>query len=54
MIGQMQGKYQLVVSRHAGHCVQEDQPHETAEALVHFWERNEKSVPPGLKKVGQR
>mgnify|MGYP001761948286 FL=1 len=54
MIGQMQGKYQLVVSREAGHCVQEDQPHETAQALRHLWGRNEKSVPPGLKKVGQR
>lgn len=55
MIGQMQGKYQLVISPHAGHCVQEDAPEDTAATLVNFWRRNEKlRLPiPGLKKVGQ-
>ena len=55
MIGQMQGKYQLVVSPQAGHCVHEDEPESTAATLVHFWRRNEKlRLPiPGLKRVGQ-
>ncbi|WFD28479.1 protein phosphatase methylesterase-1 [Malassezia nana] len=51
MIGQMQGKYQLVVSPHAGHCVQEDMPQHTAETLAHFWERNDR-LPPGVQPVG--
>ncbi|CCV00427.1 unnamed protein product [Malassezia sympodialis ATCC 42132] len=52
MIGQMQGKYQLVVSPHAGHCVQEDMPEQTAETLAHFWQRNDR-LPAGLRPVGQ-
>ena len=62
MIGQMQGKYQLSIARMAGHCVQEvrrkltqDEPQETAQTLVQFWERNEKpALPvPQVRKVGQ-
>jgi len=52
MIGQMQGKYQLVVSPHSGHCVHEDMPQHTAEILAHFWQRNDK-LPAGLRPVGQ-
>lgn len=52
MIGQMQGKYQLVVNPHAGHCVQEDDPTSTADTLFHFWRRNDK-LPPGLRPVGR-
>ena len=51
MIGQMQGKYQLSISPHAGHCVQEDAPYETARTLVQFWRRNDR-LPPGLRPVG--
>lgn len=51
MIGQMQGKYQLSISPHAGHCVQEDAPYATARALVQFWRRNDR-LPPGLRPVG--
>ncbi|WFD32709.1 protein phosphatase methylesterase-1 [Malassezia sp. CBS 17886] len=54
-IGQMQGKYQLVISPDAGHCVQEDMPVDTAKTLVHFWRRNEvlPAGVPGIRKVGE-
>lgn len=41
MIGQMQGKYQLVVFPDAGHFIQEDLPGKTAGVLVDFWRRND-------------
>ncbi|ANB15266.1 carboxylesterase-mitochondrial 37S ribosomal protein YmS2 [Sugiyamaella lignohabitans] len=40
MIGQMQGKYQLVVFAESGHFIQEDEPDKTALTLVDFWTRN--------------
>lgn len=43
MIGQMQGKYQLVVFQDAGHFVQEDVPQKLAHLLHDFWERNNKT-----------
>lgn len=49
MIGQMQGKFQLVVLPEAGHFVQEDVPARTAELLVEFFKRNDRSamvLPP--------
>ncbi|KAJ5179118.1 Protein phosphatase methylesterase eukaryotic [Penicillium capsulatum] len=49
MIGQMQGKYQLQVFPEAGHFVQEDQPAKTAQVLVDFYRRNDRSalvLPP--------
>ncbi|OQD73074.1 hypothetical protein PENDEC_c017G05866 [Penicillium decumbens] len=49
MIGQMQGKYQLQVFPEAGHFVQEDQPIKTAQVLVDFYRRNDRSalvLPP--------
>ncbi|KAE8358901.1 Alpha/Beta hydrolase protein [Aspergillus caelatus] len=49
MIGQMQGKYQLQVFPEAGHFVQEDQPAKTAQVLVDFYKRNDRSalvLPP--------
>ncbi|KKZ62194.1 protein phosphatase methylesterase 1 [[Emmonsia] crescens] len=52
MIGQMQGKYQLQVFPEAGHFIQEDQPAKTAQILVDFYKRNDRSafvLPP---KVG--
>ncbi|PWN36412.1 alpha/beta-hydrolase [Meira miltonrushii] len=55
MIGQMQGKYQLVVFPDVGHSLQEDAPQRTAQTLVEFWRRNEmvdvKTIK-SLRKVG--
>jgi len=49
MIGQMQGKFQLQVFPEAGHFVQEDAPEKTADVLVEFYNRNDRStmvMPP--------
>ncbi|KAI9371976.1 Alpha/Beta hydrolase protein [Aspergillus egyptiacus] len=49
MIGQMQGKYQLQVFPDAGHFIHEDQPARTAQVLVDFYKRNDRSalvLPP--------
>ena len=49
MIGQMQGKYQLAVFPEAGHFVHEDQPAKTAQVVVDFYRRNDRSalvLPP--------
>ncbi|KAF1818109.1 protein phosphatase methylesterase [Dissoconium aciculare CBS 342.82] len=60
MIGQMQGKFQLVVIPEAGHFVQEDVPARTAELLVEFWRRNDRGamvLPPkvsDLLKMGKK
>lgn len=43
MIGQMQGKYQLVVFQEAGHFVQEDVPYKTAHLFYDFFLRNVRS-----------
>ncbi|KAH9461770.1 hypothetical protein H4Q26_009959 [Puccinia striiformis f. sp. tritici PST-130] len=43
MIGQMQGKYQLVVLANVGHCVHEDDPVKLAELLINFADRNDHS-----------
>jgi len=51
MIGQLQGKFQLVIVPEVGHLVQEDDPPRIAELLVEFWRRNDRVVP-GVKKVG--
>ncbi|POY69953.1 A/B superfamily hydrolase [Rhodotorula taiwanensis] len=54
LIGQMQGRYQLEVYPDVGHCVHEDAPERTAETLLSFWERNDRSdVLKGVKKVGE-
>ncbi|BGP33801.1 Protein phosphatase methylesterase 1 [Rhodotorula toruloides] len=54
LIGQMQGKYQLEVYPDVGHCVHEDAPERTAETLLSFWERNDRTdVLRGVKKVGE-
>ncbi|KAI0951613.1 hypothetical protein AcW1_008616 [Taiwanofungus camphoratus] len=52
MIGQMQGKFQLVVMPGVGHMLQEDDPTHLAEILVGFWRRNERVIQ-GVKKVGE-
>ncbi|CAR27967.1 hypothetical protein ZYGR_0N04540 [Zygosaccharomyces rouxii] len=41
IIGQMQGKYQLVVFQDSGHFIQEDTPVKTAITLIDFWRRND-------------
>jgi protein phosphatase methylesterase 1 len=54
MIGQMQGKFQLVVFPEAGHFVQEDVPERTAELLVEFFKRNDRSalvLPPKVSEM---
>ncbi|VVT46651.1 uncharacterized protein SAPINGB_P001319 [Magnusiomyces paraingens] len=43
MIGQMQGKYQLVVFQEAGHFIQEDVPYKTAHLFYDFYLRNVRS-----------
>ncbi|BGP56855.1 Protein phosphatase methylesterase 1 [Rhodotorula sphaerocarpa] len=54
LIGQMQGRYQLEVFPDVGHCVHEDAPSRTAETLLSFWERNDRTdVLKGVKKVGE-
>ncbi|TYH72791.1 hypothetical protein ES332_D05G280100v1 [Gossypium tomentosum] len=39
-IGQMQGKFQMVVVRHTGHAIQEDVPDEFATLIINFISRN--------------
>ncbi|EOY17098.1 Phosphatase methylesterase 1 isoform 1 [Theobroma cacao] len=39
-IGQMQGKFQMVVVRHTGHAIQEDAPDEFAMLILNFISRN--------------
>ncbi|KAJ0641194.1 putative protein phosphatase methylesterase-1 [Helianthus annuus] len=39
-IGQMQGKFQMVVVRHTGHAIQEDVPDEFASLVLNFVSRN--------------
>ncbi|KAH9443539.1 hypothetical protein Pst134EA_032769 [Puccinia striiformis f. sp. tritici] len=43
MMGQMQGKYQLVVLANVGHCVHEDDPVKLAELLINFADHNDHS-----------
>lgn len=54
MIGQMQGKFQLVVIPEAGHFVQEDLPAKTASLMVDFYKRNDRSqlvLPPKVSEL---
>ncbi|KAI0000491.1 protein phosphatase methylesterase [Russula vinacea] len=51
MIGQMQGKFQMVVVPNTGHMLHEDDPETLARTLVEFWRRNERVVV-GIKRVG--
>ncbi|KAF3938400.1 hypothetical protein ABW19_dt0200411 [Dactylella cylindrospora] len=53
-IGQMQGKYQLLVLPEVGHFVHEDAPEKTAMALVEFYRRNDRSALVLPKKVWQK
>ncbi|KAF2682482.1 protein phosphatase methylesterase 1 [Lentithecium fluviatile CBS 122367] len=49
MIGQMQGKFQLQVFPAAGHYLHEDLPEKTAEVVIEFVKRNDRSslvLPP--------
>lgn len=54
MIGQMQGKFQLVVIPEAGHFVQEDVPEKTAQLVIEFYRRNDRSalvLPPKVSEL---
>lgn len=54
MIGQMQGKFQLVVVPEAGHFVQEDAPGRVAEVVAEFWRRNDRGalvLPPKVDEL---
>ena len=46
------GKYQLQVFPEAGHFIQEDQPSKTAQILVDFYKRNDRSALVLSPKVG--
>lgn len=46
------GKYQLQVLPDAGHFIQEDQPTKTAQILVDFYKRNDRSALVLPPKVG--
>ncbi|KAJ8758566.1 hypothetical protein K2173_000287 [Erythroxylum novogranatense] len=52
-IGQMQGKFQMVVVRHTGHAIQEDVPDEFAALIVNFISRN-RIGPKGIEIPGLR
>lgn len=45
-IGQMQGKFQLVLMPTAGHAIQEDEPERTAEHVAQFLHRFRIGEPP--------
>ncbi|KAI9830774.1 MAG: Protein phosphatase methylesterase 1 [Phylliscum demangeonii] len=54
IIGQMQGKYQLLVFPETGHFIHEDAPAKTAQALVDFYKRNDRSalvLPPKVSEL---
>ncbi|XWS23311.1 hypothetical protein CRYUN_Cryun28dG0001600 [Craigia yunnanensis] len=52
-IGQMQGKFQMVVVRHTGHTIQEDVPDEFATLILNFISRN-RICPHGVEIPGLR
>ncbi|XP_009619749.1 uncharacterized protein [Nicotiana tomentosiformis] len=52
-IGQMQGKFQMVVVRHTGHAIQEDVPDEFATLLLNFISHN-RIGPQGIEIPGLR
>lgn len=52
-IGQMQGKFQMIVIRHTGHAIQEDVPDEFASVVLNFISRN-RIGPRGIEIPGIR
>ncbi|XP_074378385.1 uncharacterized protein LOC141719921 isoform X2 [Apium graveolens] len=52
-IGQMQGKFQMVLVRHTGHAIQEDVPDEFAITVLNFISRN-RIGPNGVEIPGLR
>ncbi|KAF7836483.1 protein phosphatase methylesterase 1 [Senna tora] len=52
-IGQMQGKFQMVLVRHTGHAIQEDVPDEFATLIINFISRN-RIGPNGVEIPGLR
>ncbi|KAF7335417.1 Protein phosphatase methylesterase 1 [Mycena venus] len=54
MIGQMQGKFQMVVVPGVGHVLHEDDPTHVAEVLLEFYRRNDRlRMPAKVKGVGE-
>ncbi|SMY24538.1 unnamed protein product [Zymoseptoria tritici ST99CH_1A5] len=54
MIGQMQGKFQLVVLPEAGHFLHEDRAEKVAGLVAEFWKRNDRSamvLPPKVSEL---
>lgn len=51
LMGQMQGKYQLVVFNDCGHFLHEDQPKKVGVTIDDFWQRNDK--PPVIPVFGK-
>ena len=43
-IGQMQGKFQMLIFPESGHLIQEDSPEKLADAMMEFWKRNQPLV----------
>lgn len=43
-VGQMQGKFQMVVLPKVGHCVQEDSPDKVADTIASFCVRNKFAI----------
>uniref|UniRef100_A0A0D6R5T4 Protein phosphatase methylesterase 1 n=1 Tax=Araucaria cunninghamii TaxID=56994 RepID=A0A0D6R5T4_ARACU len=52
-IGQMQGKFQMIVIRHTGHAIQEDVPDEFSSKILNFISRN-RIGPHGVEIPGLR
>ncbi|KAG2714100.1 hypothetical protein I3843_03G013000 [Carya illinoinensis] len=52
-IGQMQGKFQMVLVRHTGHAIQEDVPEEFSNLILNFISRN-RIGPHGIEIPGLR
>uniref|UniRef100_A0A164Y811 protein phosphatase methylesterase-1 n=1 Tax=Daucus carota subsp. sativus TaxID=79200 RepID=A0A164Y811_DAUCS len=52
-IGQMQGKFQMVLVRHTGHAIQEDVPDEFATIVLNFISRN-RIGPNGVEKITRK
>lgn len=52
-VGQMQGKFQLRVLSRCGHAVHEDRPHEVAEVIATYMQRNKMATACAETTAGQ-
>ena len=53
-IGQIQGKFQMIILQNVGHTMHEDQPEEFAKKLKEFIERNSSAALEKLLKLKQQ